>query len=78
MKRSYNSYCKQNFIDYNFLVDEIIQMSQSYNLKNMNLIFDEETFKDKKNQDHIQNLLKNKIKGIFQTKKFNENKNEND
>jgi len=54
MKRSYNSYCKKDFIDYNFLVDEIILMSQTYNPK-FSLIAEEE----KKHQDHIKNLLKN-------------------
>jgi hypothetical protein len=63
MKRTFNSYCKKNFIDYNFLVDECVQMSHSYNQKNNNL--EEDDVYDKKKKSHIENLLKNKEKEIF-------------
>ena len=30
LSRPFNTYCKQNYIDYNFVVDQILQMSQPY------------------------------------------------
>lgn len=30
LNRNFNSYCKADYINYNLIVDQIIQMSQSY------------------------------------------------
>lgn len=48
LTRNYNSFCKANYIDYNCLVDQIMQMSQAY----MN---------NDKSSDETQNKLKSEL-----------------
>lgn len=68
LTRNYNTFCKANYIDYNCLVDQIIQMSQAY-VNNEKTNDSESNTKNKSDFD-LENLIKNrnlKNVSIFKT-----------
>ena len=82
LKRPYNSYCRNNYIDYNNIVDKILKMSLPYN--NEGKILDDENelllnndnkFKNKQINDKNENKEINLIQ-LNSNKKINNSKNE--
>lgn len=58
LNRSYNTFCKSNYIDYNCLVDQIIQMSQAY--ANNEKQAESEIYNKSKAELELENLIKTK------------------
>jgi hypothetical protein len=57
LTRSYNTFCKANYIDYNCLVDQIIKMSQAY-INNEKILENENNISHKSEFD-LENLIRN-------------------
>ncbi len=82
LKRPYNSYCRNNYIDYNNIVDKILKMSLPYN--NEAKIFDDENELLLNNDNKLKNKQINEKKenkeiNLIQlnlNKKINNSKNE--
>ena len=80
LKMPYNSYCKNNYIDYNNIVDKILKMSLPYN--NDSKIFNDEILlknENKFNNSQINEKNENKEINLIElnlNKKINNSKNE--
>ena len=57
LKRNFNTYCKFNFIDYNYIVDKILTMSLPYN--NQRKVINEENMII---LNHVEKIKKEKKK----------------
>jgi hypothetical protein len=82
LTRTYNTYCKTNYIDYNESVDRILQMSLPYNeggRNNSNILINEkrEKIKSRKTKQNEKEKGKKKIKKNFIVRKTIENSKSN-
>ena len=86
LKKSYNTYCKVNYIDYNNAVDKILQMSLPYNegIRNgnhndkndsFNSNHNNDTFSSGKNEDGKKKKKKKKLFNLDDGKKNQDNIN---
>ena len=86
LKKSYNTYCKVNYIDYNGAVDKILQMSLPYNegIRNgnhndkndsINSNHNNDTFSSGKNEDGKKKKKRKKLFNLEEGKKDDNNFN---